>query len=207
MTTPLASFSGLATGIDTASLIDQLVALERRPIEQIQDKQTDLNRVSGRLNTIRSQLNSLKSSAEEMDDASDLLTTQATSSDEDSVLASSTGGSPLGQYSLNVTALAQAERTYSDAFSSKDTALNDASLLGGTFTGGTLSLTVGSAAQVDVTVDDTDTLETLVSKINSSGADVSAGLLFDGTDYRLQVTGTQHRIERRDHLRRKRDWF
>ncbi len=191
MTTPLVSFSGIASGLDTNSIVEQLVTLERRPIQLAQERQSDLNRVSGRLGNIRSQLEGLKSATEGLDDTDDVLVTRATSSDEDTVSVSTDGAAPAGAYSLEVTALAQAERTYSDAFASNNVALNDATMLGGTFTGGTLSVQVGSATTVDITLEASDTLETLVSKINSSDADVTAGLLYDGTNYRLQVSGNE----------------
>ena len=82
-----------------------------------------------------------------------------------------------------MTSLAQAERTYSDAFSASDGA--------GLFGTGTLSITVGSEAAVDVTIDGTDTLQSVADKINTSGANVSAGVLFDGTNYRLRVSGNE----------------
>ena len=198
MTTPLVSFSGLASGLDTASIVEQLVNLERRPIELAQSQQQNLNRISGRLGTIQSQLNTLKESSEGLDDSDTILGTRASSSDEDTLAVSTTGSAPLGRYTVEVTQVAQAERTYSDAVSSRDTALNDASLLGAGFTGGTLSIQVGTTTTVDVTVEATDTLESLVGRINSSDADVTAGIFFDGTNYRMQVggndTGTDNAI-------------
>ena len=195
MSTPLVQFSGLASGLDTASIVEQLVNLERRPIELAQSQQQNLNRISGRLGDIRSQLDALKSTSEDLDDTDTILGTRASSSDEDSVAVSSTGSTPLGRYTVEVTQVAQAERTYSDAFSSRNTALSDASLLGAGFTGGTLSIQVGTTTTVDISVEASDTLESLVGKINSSDADVTAGIFFDGTNYRMQIGGNDTGLE------------
>ena len=97
------------------------------------------------------------------------------------VTASSSGGSAVGPISVHVTSLATVEKTYSNPFADQTAT--------GAFGTGTLTLQVGSGDPVDITIDADDTLESVVGKINGSGADVTAGLMFDGTDYRLRVTG------------------
>ena len=48
---------------------------------------------------------------------------------------------------------------------------------------------------MDITVDGTDTLDSVAAKINSSGARVNAAVIFDGTNYRLQVSGTDSGVD------------
>ena len=97
--------------------------------------------------------------------------------------ASATGGASLGTYEIEVGALAKAGRNYTNGFTSKSQT--------GLFGTGTLSITVGEDDPVGITVDGTDTLETLVTKINASDARVTAGILFDGSKYRLQISGNE----------------
>lgn len=179
----LFSFSGLASGLDTASMVEQLTQIQRQPIRDIEGKQKNLNSVKSRLSSIKTLLQTLQEKATGLNSRDEVLATQGTSSNTDAVGISVLGGASLGKYDVVVTQLATAERTYSDAFADVDST--------GLFGEGTLSIQVGAAAAVDITVDATDSLSSVAGKINGSGADVTAGILFDGTEYRLQVTGNE----------------
>lgn len=175
------TFSGLASGIDSASIIDQLISLERQPIRRLEQQQRTYDGQASKLRSMISKLESLRDAASGLEDRDDVLTSQATSSDEAVFRASVTGAPATGASSVHVTTLATAERTYSNTFAAKDQT--------GLFGTGTLSIQVGGDAAVDVTVDGSDTLESVVGKINGAGAAVSAGLVFDGTDWRIRVSG------------------
>jgi len=179
---PLTSFSGLASGLDTASIVDSLVKLEQIPIRRLQQKQDDLGSISSRLGTLKTRMTTLGEKARSLSDAAGVLTSSATSSSA-SVTATASGGASLGTYDIDVTSLAKAERTYSDTVSDSATV--------GLFGTGSLDIQVGAAAAVSITVTASDTLTTVVDKINSSGADVTAGIVYDGTNYRLQVSGNK----------------
>ncbi len=181
-------FGGLATGLDTGAIIQQLMGLERRPISALQTKQRTYNTQASKLRSLKTKLTTLKEKADALGGRGDVLTTKVSSSDEKVFTATSFGGAPLGPTSLHVTSLAMAEKTYSNTFAAKD--------VEGAAGTGTLSIQVGTDASVDVTIEATDTLETIVSKINSSDADVSAGMVFDGTDYRIRVTGNDTGLDR-----------
>ncbi len=178
---PVASFSGLATGIDSASLIQQLVQLERIPIRRLETKQQDIQSMSRRLGEIKQRLDTLQTTGKDLDARDKILAATATSSNEERIRVSATSDAPLGTYAIEVSSLAAAERTYSNGFADKTGA--------GLFGTGTVSIQVGSDASVDVTIDASDTLETVANKINASGARVSAAVIFDGANYRLQVAG------------------
>ena len=53
---------------------------------------------------------------------------------------------------------------------------------------GSLTLTIGDKTK-DIEIAETDTLDQVMSKINSSGLRVAATSFFDGTDFRLQLRG------------------
>lgn len=188
--TPIASFSGLATGIDSAALIDSLVAIERLPINRLENKQLDIGSISKRLSAISTRLGELQGVAEKLADPTAILVSKATSADESKVKVTAQDGASIGTYDIEVTQLARAERTYSDTFA--DTTST------GLFGTGTLSITVGTDTAVDVTVDASSTLEGVADAINASSADVTAGVVFDGVTYRLQVasneTGTSRAV-------------
>jgi flagellar hook-associated protein 2 len=177
---PVASFSGLASGIDTATLISSLVRLERAPIERLEAKKSDLGSVSRRLGEISKRTDALASAAKDLVGARELLGAKASSTDESKVRVSATGDATLGSFSVEVRALARAERTYSDGVAARDVA--------GLAGSGTLGLSVGGVA-TDITIEASDTLDDVARKINESGADVTASVLNDGTSFRLLVAG------------------
>ncbi len=179
-TTSPISFSGLASGLDTTSIIKQLVAVESQPITDMQNQQSDIDAKSAKITTLQSNLDDLRNAALALDTRAEALPTQATTSNSAVVSATATGGAALGSYNIQVTQLATAARVYSNSVSDPDTA--------GLFGTGTMAMTIGgSTYNVDVTA--TDTLNSVLGKIQSSGAPVSAGLLYDGTGYRLAVSG------------------
>jgi flagellar hook-associated protein 2 len=92
---------------------------------------------------------------------------------------SATGAALPGVFSVNVTSLAYAQRTYSNAVSSSSEALGKT---------GTLRLAVGSTTE-DIALEASDTLQDVVTKINAAGIQVSAAVLEQGSEARLQLRG------------------
>lgn len=180
---PAFAFSGLATGMDTAGMIDSLVAVERRPIMFLERRQEDYNTITTKLSGLSSMLKNLKSAAESLDEVDEVLSSKVTSSDEDLLSARADGEAGLGTYTVDVTAKASAERTFSNSFAAADGT--------GLFGTGSLDITVGTGTTYNIPVGGGDTLETIAAKINSSGAAVTAAILNDGTGYRLQVQGNE----------------
>ena len=62
------SFSGLGSGLDTDSIISQLVDIERRPITLIQQRQVRLEQQKGIIQEINTGLLTLRDSAEKLAD-------------------------------------------------------------------------------------------------------------------------------------------
>lgn len=176
------SFGGLASGLDTDSIISALIEAAQQPITLAEAKVSDLSTKLNSYNKISSYLSSIKTAAGAIDTEREFFTLSATSADTTKINATASSSASPGSYDLIVNNLAQAERTYSDAFSAKDTA--------GLFGDGTLTIQVGaSGTPVNITVGATDTLEDVASKINDEDVAVNASIVFDGTDYRLVVMG------------------
>ena len=99
-------------------------------------------------------------------------------------------GALAGTYDLSVLNLARAETSRSFAFADDAAGAFGAS--------GTLGITVGADTEVTVDYDATMSLSDLAFAINASDARVSASVLFDGAEYRLQVsaegTGTANAL-------------
>lgn len=177
------TFSGLASGLDTTSIISAMVGVAKAPMNQMQTQQNNIKSQSTQLSNIKTKLATLQAAAKALDSKTEALGNKVTSSDATILTASATGGSSMGSFPVTVKSLANADRTYSDAFASDGTPG-----IAGT---GTLGIQVGTGDPINLYVDSSDTLATIAQKINSSGAGVSVAVFHDGTSYRLQATGTQ----------------
>ena len=109
--------TGLASGLDTAKIVSQMMDIQKRPVTALQTQQQKLNARNTQLTTIEQALKKVN------DDALALLdprvyrgNQKATSSDATRVAASTTAGAGVGGYQLAVTQLANAaQRTFSFA--------------------------------------------------------------------------------------------
>lgn len=173
------TFTGLSSGIDSASLVSQLVATERAPATLIANRQSDLNTQKSIVGSLSSALAALGTVARGMDLASEVQPRTAASSDAHVTVAASSGAAAT-VHDVRVRQLARAQIVGSRTFESAG-----AGVLGD----GSLSITIGSTTQ-SINYDSTDSLADIASRINSSGAAVSASVLFDGTSYRLMVAST-----------------
>jgi flagellar hook-associated protein 2 len=175
------TFSGLASGLDTSSIVSQLVKVESLPIQRLQSQQSTIDSKGRRLTTLQSNLDSLRNAALALNTRATALPTSISSTDESVVKATSTGAASLGSYQVQVDRLASSARVYSNSFASADTA--------GLFGTGTMSMAIGGRSYA-IAVTASDTLSSVVSKINAAGAPVTAGTIYDGTGWRLAISGS-----------------
>ncbi len=173
------SFGGLASGIDTNALVTGLMAVERAPLNRNASKQQALTSAKGALSGVLNSFSGVKTAAEALNSLTAFASYSLTSSDEKVAVAVATGAAKPGSYSIEVQALSRETRAKSAAFASGTTALAQA---------GTLSITIGGT-QSDILVDATDSLAGIASKINASGAAVSASVVKTGASAFLVVAG------------------
>src|SRR5712691_10955640 len=97
---------GLATGLDTNKIIDQLVALERRPIDLLETERSSAKAKELALQTFNTKVLAFLSAVDELRDANDVLLRKASSSNEDVVGATASAGATAGTTTITVGALA-----------------------------------------------------------------------------------------------------
>jgi flagellar hook-associated protein 2 len=108
---PGIQLSGLASGFDTASIVSQLMAVERIPRTKITLDQSATTKRQSVLQDINSKLNLLKSANDDLKSISTWLDTQTIESgDSTKLTATRTGGAPPGGYDIAISQLATAER-------------------------------------------------------------------------------------------------
>ena len=112
---PGIQLSGLASGLDTASIIDQLMAVERQPRTRIEMRQASEQARRDGLNQVSTQLKTLQDAATALRSAGTWADTQtATSTDTTKLDVTRTGGAGPGGYDIAITRLASStQRTYS----------------------------------------------------------------------------------------------
>ena len=204
MADPLSTFTGISSGMDWRSLVDQLVRLERRPAEKLQTRIDANTKRKEALGAFQAQLQALK-------DAADTLTGQkagATSpfmsfsssatgvnaAGRSVVTAVATAGATGGSYAIQVTALARAQKL-TGGRAMGGSGIDATTALG---TAGQLTLTPARAGATPVAIDvaATDTLAAVRDKINAANtgatpSGVQAAIVgVAPNDQRLVLTST-----------------
>src|SRR5213080_3728034 len=93
---------GLATGIDTQSIITQLVALEHRPVDLLGLDVEGVQATQASITSLTSKLGTLSAAAHALDTADGVLVRQATSSDLGVLEAAAGTGAQPGSVTLTV---------------------------------------------------------------------------------------------------------
>lgn len=161
------TFSGLSSGIDVDGIISRLMTLEAQPIARLQKQQQQLQQQQSVFGQLRSKLQSLSGAAGALNNASAFNPVSATSSDTAVATVTASSGATAGNYTLSVTKLAQAQKLATAAQANTTSSLGQT----GTF------VVNGKT----ITVDANDSLKSLATKINSTGAGVTASLIDGGT--------------------------
>lgn len=102
------ALSGLASGFDWKSLVDQLVEVERTPqVRMFTEQQAILTRKTA-YDSVSTQLNVLKNRVDELNDDDLFDSRLATSSDDAITTVSAAAGTTLGTYAIDILQLASA---------------------------------------------------------------------------------------------------
>ncbi|NIQ03850.1 MAG: hypothetical protein GWM98_28785, partial [Nitrospinaceae bacterium] len=120
---------GLNTGLDTADIIDKLVALERKPIDLQESKRaiedeklTTFQDLKSRLKTFKSVLTTLNTSSRFIETQGEFSNNSASDNNE-VVGIETTSQATSGTFSLTVNQLARETKIISEGFESKTSTL------------------------------------------------------------------------------------
>lgn len=103
--------SGLSSGLDTQTIISQLMSIERQPRTRMTLDQSATTKRQGLLQDISTKLTTLKSAADALKSAGTWADSQTVASaDESKVSVTRTAGAPPGGYDIAISQLASAER-------------------------------------------------------------------------------------------------
>lgn len=177
-------FGGLATGLETGSIIEQLMALEKKPITRLEADKTWLNNRSSAFTELDTKLKSFADSIKNLNYSDTLLKRAVKPSSEEFLTASASREAlPGTSYQVEVVSLAQVQKSVAQ--------IGVASKTNSSFGTGSLNLTVeGTSHSIDITATN-NSLEGIMKAINDADLGVTAGIINDGTGtpYRLILTG------------------
>ena len=174
--------AGIGSGLDVNSIITQLMQIERRPLDQLDSRKSDLNAQISAYGTLKSALSTFAGAMAAMGDTGKFQPYAATSSNEAAVAVSLGDGAGPGSYVVNVTQLASSHKLASGPYAS-DAAVGE----------GTLAFTVG-AQTFSVAIDATNhTLTGIRDAINqaSGNSTVSASIINATGGARLVLTSRE----------------
>jgi len=182
------NIGGLVSGLDTNTIINQLIQIERQPITRLQQRVTQLQRQRTAIQNVRTALTTLRNRLQDFNLNNVFTAFKATSSETSVVQANVSDSNPvLGTYQVEVIQLASATVANSSGRVSSaidpNVALANSGLTttvqSGTFTINGVEFNVDPATQ---------SLNDIVSMINSSSAGVTA--TYNASEDRIYLQNT-----------------
>jgi len=189
-------FGGLASGLDTAALIDAVMGVERRPLALVEQRKDQVELEKGLFRDLNTRLLALREAAAALDNRNtglsgpsfeeELLSYQASSSDESVLSARVIGGAAPGSLEVRVDALAGVARQVSTPFSSDTDNL---------LARRRITIDYGGADPISFRLPQgggsLQELRDLINTDPDNDGSVEADILFDGSGYRLIIAGTR----------------
>lgn len=183
------SSPGIGSGLDVKSIVSQLVALERQPLQTMQAKANTFQSEISAFGRVKSDMSALQDAANALLDSSLWSGKTFSSSDATMVTGSASSSALASSFAVSVQQLAkpQSLRSAAQAAGSAIGASGRLDIQLGQWSGTTF--TAGSSAVVSVNVSATDTLTDLANKLNAANAGVSAVVVSGSAGDQLLIRG------------------
>jgi flagellar hook-associated protein 2 len=172
------SLGGLATGMNTDSIINQLVQLEQRPIYNYQQEISELEQTKDAWRDINSRLDNLENNLTNLKLSSTYNSKTASSSNKDVVTATASNSTNEANYDITVNQVATAQRLIGARKTGFSAVADDVITLNGT----------------DVNISAGDSLSDISSKINDSDSGYSASVIDDVLVIEAEKTGVENAL-------------
>ena len=177
--------SGLASGFDWRSLVDQLTEVERAPQTLLRRQQASLSSINTAYGTVKNYLSALQTKVDALTETDLFNRRAATSTDEDVATATADASTPLGKYTFAISQLAttSVQQGSADAGLALN-ATNDVSGLVLSNAAFATPVTAGTFTVngKQVTVATTDTLQAVFAAISTATSGAVTASYDAGTD-------------------------
>lgn len=176
-------FSGIGAGADWTSIINQLLLIESRPLEQLRSREQELDQQISDFGKVKSAFSTFQSALDDLRTNTGFAPFTGNTSNEDVATATASSDAAAASYSVVVGQLASYDKIASSTYADSATAVGT----------GTLSITVDGTT-LDVTVDGTNnTLAGLRDAINGAAGNpgVTASIINEVGGSRLILTSEE----------------
>ena len=176
--------SGLASGIDWTSLINNLVTIERAPETQWNSQIATLNKKNAAYQTLGSDLSKVQTDISNLTDPSFFRSRTVSSSNPDVASATASSGTPVGNYNFKVTQLATSASITGYSMAAQPVSTGDGSDLSLGSQSFAMPISDGNFT-VDgqtISVKSTDTLGSVFAQINSKTGGTVSGAYDSSSD-------------------------
>ena len=176
---------GIATGIDTATLVQQLMAINSRRLANYRVSKLDYDDESDALKKLKRTITSVKASTTTLSDMDNLVIFSTSSSDTDILTVGASSDANPGSHTIEINQLAAAETwiQQTSTFSYKTD-----------YVGGGIFIYSYNNQETSITaVDKETTLQDFVNLINKdpNNPGVTASLLYQSGEYHLMLSGQE----------------
>ncbi len=178
---PAITFSGLGSGIDSASIIEKLVEVERRQIDRLEAWKSEWTEKISALQTLNAKMTDFRTAAASMNTLAKYQVKTASSGNTTVLTASASSTAVSGTHTVVVNQLAQNDILAHAGLAASTDKVNDS----GSTQVFAFKYPDAAATSVSIQVPDDATLADLAAAINASGANpgVTATVLDMGPSY------------------------
>jgi flagellar hook-associated protein 2 len=182
--------SGIGSGLDVESIVTQLLAIERKPLDNLESEERLINAQISAYGSLKSKIADFETAMKALATTDSFKLFSANSSDESVLTATADESASAGTYSIEVTALAERDKLRTSAYTDESTVVGE----------GTLTISVGSDS-FNLTIDSSNsTLAGIRDAINnaSDNTGVTANIITDANGASLVLssndTGTANAL-------------
>ncbi len=180
-----ASISGIISGLDTSTIISEMVSIAQQPENQLQTQVSTLQTQLSAWQSFNTQLLALQTSASAISSPVSFNANTVTSSDQNVITGTADSTATAGTYYVTVSNTAQSEQLSSQGFANTTDAIGT----------GNVNISFANGKSFSVTLNsNTDTLAGLCDAINNANGGVNAEIVNTGNQsdpYQLLLTSKQ----------------
>ena len=184
------SSPGIGSGLNVNSIVSQLMALEQKPLQVLATKEARYQAQLSAYGSLKGALSTFQSTVAALAAPAKFSAVKASIVDTTVATVTATPTAAPGTYAVEVQTLAQTHKLKSTALAATSTAVGTGKLTlsFGTYAADTFTLNPDKAS-VDVTIGaGQNTLAGIRDAINAAKVGVTAGIVNDGTGYRLTLS-------------------
>ncbi|MDP1557324.1 MAG: flagellar filament capping protein FliD [Nitrosomonas sp.] len=186
------SSPGIGSGLDVKGIVSQLMAIERRPLASLDNKEARQQAQLTAFGSLKGALSSFQSSVAALAGPAKFSAISANLADSTLATVATSSAAATGNYSVEVQTLAQAQKIKSSNFVDTTATVGSGTLTiqFGTYSGvgGTFTLNPDKASQSITIAAGESSLAGVRTAINAADVGVSASIVNDGSGDRLVIT-------------------